>query len=246
MIKNKQIRIRQIIDYESYDFEDFATMNVNTNLSTTKKSVSFETRNKNENLFQTKTNQSQTTKNFQHNDCFQNTAAQNTVQLLSAIQKQIRSLFDDNRNFIIDQLTFRTNDVKNISVYDFVNILSKQNIFQKQSNFVNMTNRNLNVDDRLFFDRIDRSQVFKNDRKKIFFFQSYQRRSMQNHSSTKQKQSSHENQFFRKQTIYYFNNENRRHLENVIKKKNSKRVHFTTKFKQREFQQKKLLFYEKY
>ena len=82
--------------------------------------------------------------------------------------------------------------------------------------------------------------------KKKFFFQSYQHRSVQNHSSTKQKQNLHENQFFRKQTIYYFDNENRRHFENVIKKKNSKRVRFTTKFRQREFQQKNFLFYEKY
>ena len=136
--------------------------------------------------------------------------------------------------------------MKNISVYDFVNVFSKQNIFQKQSNLVNMTDRNLNVDDRLFFDRIDRSQIFENDRKKKDFFPLYQRRSVQNYSSTKQKQSSHENQFFRKQTVYYFDNENRRHFENVIKKKNSKRVRFITEFKQRESQQKRFLFYEKY
>ena len=65
---------------------------------------------------------------------------------------------------------FYTNDVKNISVYDFVNVFSKQNIIQKQSNFINITNRNLNDRDRLLFNRIDQSQIFENDRKKKIFF----------------------------------------------------------------------------
>ena len=39
IVKNRQIRICQIIDYKSYDFEDFAVMNVNINSSTTKKSI---------------------------------------------------------------------------------------------------------------------------------------------------------------------------------------------------------------
>ena len=153
IVKNRQIRIRQIIDYKSYDFEDFAVMNVDMNLSTTKKSISFKVRNKNENLLQTKINQFQITKNFQQNkNRFQITTTQKSIQSLSTTQKQIRSLFDDNRNFIIDQSTFRTNDVKNISVYDFVNVFSEQNIIQKQSNFINMTDRNLNDRDQLFFD----------------------------------------------------------------------------------------------
>ena len=146
-------------------------MNVNINSLTTKKSIFFETRDKNENLLQTRTNQSQTTKNFQQNkNRFQITTAQKSIQSLLTIQKQIRSLFDDNRNFIVGQSTLCMNDVKNISIYDFVNVFSKQNMTQKQSNFINMTDRNLNDRDRLFFDRIDRSQASENDRKKNFFF----------------------------------------------------------------------------
>ena len=132
IVKNRQIRIRQIIDYESYDFEDFAVINIDINSSAIKKSIFFEIRNKNENLLQTKINQFQIMKNFQQNkNRFQITTTQKSIQSLSTIQKQIRSLFNDNRNFIIDQSTFRTNDVKNILIYDFVNVLSKQNIFQK-------------------------------------------------------------------------------------------------------------------
>ena len=58
------MRNRQTIDYEFYDFENLTTMNVNVNLSTTKKFVFFETRNKNENFLQTKTNKFQIAKNF--------------------------------------------------------------------------------------------------------------------------------------------------------------------------------------
>ena len=64
VVKNRQIRIRQIIDYESYDFENFAVMNVDMNSSATKKSIFLEARDKNENLLQTKINQFQITKNF--------------------------------------------------------------------------------------------------------------------------------------------------------------------------------------
>ena len=56
VVKNRQIRIRQIIDYESYDFENFAIMNVDMDSLATKKSIFFETRDKNENLLQTKIN----------------------------------------------------------------------------------------------------------------------------------------------------------------------------------------------
>ena len=112
------------------------------------------------------------------------------------VQKQIQSLFDNNRNFTADQSRSRTNNVKNISIYDFVNIFSEQNIFQKQLNFAKMTNRNINDNDRLFFERIGQNQIFENNRKIFFFFQLYQRRFAQNHLSTKQKQNLYLNQFF--------------------------------------------------
>ena len=80
IVKNRQIRIRQIIDYESYDFENFAVINIDINLSTTNKSIFFEARDKNENLLQTKINQFQITKNFQQNkNRFQITTIQKSI-----------------------------------------------------------------------------------------------------------------------------------------------------------------------
>lgn len=160
IIKNRQIRICQIIDYELYDFENFVIMNVNIDSSTIKKFVSFETRDKNDNLLQIIINQFQTN-NRQKNR--QNLNQSKTVQKLiqlTTIQKSIRSLFFSNCNLIINHSTFHTSDAKNISFFDFVNVFSNRNDVQKRLNSV--IEKNSKIHDMNNNWR-NRDQISKND-----------------------------------------------------------------------------------
>ena len=176
VIKNRQIRIRQIIDYESWDFEDFAIMNLN-NLSAKKRFVFFEAKNRNEDFLQIKTIQFQITKNLQQKkNRIQNVAIQKSIQSSIAMQKSLQFWFAV-RNSVADQSTSRTNDARNIFFYDFANVFLEQNIAQKQSNFAEKTSIFIANDiDRLLFKRIDRIQISENDQKEKNSFQSNQRR----------------------------------------------------------------------
>ena len=108
-----------------------------------------------------------------------------------------------------------------------------------------MTNRNLNNRDRLFFDRIGRNQTFKNDWKKKFFSvisTSLRAKSLIIETKTEFTFKS----IFSKTDNLLFRWRKSSSSRKRDREKNLKYVRFTTEFKQREFQQKKFLLYEKY